>query len=171
MSGAAFEVIIHTDGACEKNPGPGGWAAVLTSGAHRKVISGGYRRTTNNRMELRAVIESLASLKGEGRRVKVVSDSRYVTDAVNKRWLSNWIRLGFRKTGGIRENADLWIELQALIVRHAVKFEWIRGHNAHAENEECDRLAVAARGAKDLAVDAPFEDPARSHAALGLTLV
>lgn len=171
MSGPAFEVVIHTDGACEGNPGPGGWAAVLTSGVHRKVISGGYRRTTNNRMELRAVIEALASLKGEGRRVQVVSDSRYVTDAVNKRWLANWVRVGFRKTGGVRENADLWIELQALLKRHSVKFEWIRGHNAHAENEECDVLAVAARRGKELLVDTAFEDPAGSHAALGLTLV
>jgi len=171
MTASTFEVVIHTDGACEGNPGPGGWAAVLTSGAHRKVISGGYRRTTNNRMELRAVIESLASLKGDGRRVKVVSDSRYVTDAVNKRWLANWVRLNFRKTGGVRENADLWIELQALLRRHTVKFEWIRGHNAHAENEECDRLAVAARRAKELPADAAFENPSRAHAALGLTLV
>jgi ribonuclease HI len=171
MSGAAFEVVIYTDGACEGNPGPGGWAAVLTSGPHRKVISGGYRRTTNNRMELRAVIEGLASLKGEGRRVKVVSDSRYVTDAVNKRWLNNWIRLGFRKPGGVRENADLWLELHSLLKRHSVKFEWIRGHNAHAENEECDVLAVAARRGSGLLVDSALEDPARSHAALGLTLV
>ncbi|MGB8166346.1 MAG: ribonuclease HI [Chthoniobacteraceae bacterium] len=171
MSDSAFEVVIHTDGACEGNPGPGGWAAVLTSGAHRKVISGGYRRTTNNRMELRAVIEALAALKGESRRVKVVSDSRYVTDAVNKRWLANWVRVGFRKTGGVRENADLWIELHALLQRHSVKFEWIRGHNAHAANEECDLLAVAARRGKELLVDAAFENPASSHAALGLTLV
>lgn len=171
MSAASFEVVIHTDGACEGNPGPGGWAAVLTSGVHRKVISGGNRRTTNNRMELRAVIEALATLKGENRRVKIVSDSRYVTDAVNKRWLANWVRLGFRKTGGVRENADLWIELQALLKRHSVKFEWIRGHNAHPENEECDRLAVAARRVKELPVDAAFENPAGAHAALGLTLV
>jgi ribonuclease HI len=171
MGGPAFDVVIYTDGACEKNPGPGGWAAVLTSGTHRKVISGGYRRTTNNRMELRAVIESLAALKREGRRVKVVSDSRYVTDAVNKGWLANWARRGFRKADGVRENVDLWIELQALLQRHAVKFEWIRGHSAHPENEECDGLAVAARRAKELAVDAAFEDPAAAHAALGLTII
>ena len=171
MSSPTFDAVIHTDGACEGNPGPGGWAAVLTSGPHRKVISGGYRRTTNNRMELRAVIAGLAALKGEGRRVKVVSDSRYVTDAVNKRWLSKWVRVGFRKMGGVRENADLWIELHALLARHSVTFEWIRGHAAHEQNEECDRLAVAARGAKGLLVDDAFENPAGSHAALGLTLV
>ena len=171
MSKTVFDAVIYTDGACEGNPGRGGWAAILTSGAHRKVISGGYRRTTNNRMELRAVIESLASLKGDGRRVKVVSDSRYVTDAVNKRWLANWVRKGFQKPGGVRENADLWIELQALLKRHAVTLEWVRGHAAHAENEECDQLAVAARLAKDLPVDAAYENPAGSHAALGLTLV
>ncbi len=171
MSKTDFDAVIYTDGACEGNPGRGGWAAILTSGAHRKVISGGYRRTTNNRMELRAVIESLASLKGSGRRVKVVSDSRYVTDAVNKRWLANWVRKGFQKPGGVRENADLWLELQALLKRHSVTLEWVRGHAAHAENEECDRLAVAARQAKDLPVDAAYENPAGSHAALGLSLM
>jgi ribonuclease HI len=171
MDRAAFDAVIHTDGACEGNPGPGGWAAVLTSGPHRKVISGGYRRTTNNRMELRAAIEGLAALKGNGRRVKVVSDSRYVTDAVNKRWLANWVRKGFRKPDGVRENADLWIELHALLKRHAVHFEWVRGHSAHAENEECDRLAVTARRAGGLSVDAAFENPAEAHRTLGLTLV
>lgn len=171
MSKTDFDAVIYTDGACEGNPGRGGWAAILTSGAHRKVIAGGYRRTTNNRMELRAVIESLASLKGDGRRVKVVSDSRYVTDAVNKRWLANWVRKGFQKPGGVRENADLWLELQALLKRHSVTLEWVRGHAAHAENEECDRLAVAARKAKDLPVDAAYENPAGSHAALGLSLM
>lgn len=171
MSNPIFDAVIYTDGACEGNPGRGGWAAILTSGAHRKVISGGYRRTTNNRMELRAVIESLASLKGDGRRVKIVSDSRYVTDAVNKRWLANWVRKGFQKPGGVRENADLWIELHGLLKRHTVTFEWVRGHATHVENEECDRLAVAARQAAELLVDSAYENPAGSHAALGLTLV
>jgi ribonuclease HI len=171
VSKAPFEAVIYTDGACEGNPGPGGWAAILTSGTRRKVLSGGFRRTTNNRMELCAVIESLDSLKGEGRRVKVVSDSRYVTDAVNKRWLANWVRKGFQKPGGVRENADLWIALQALLKRHAVTFEWVRGHAAHAENEECDVLAVKARRAKDLPADAGFENPRATHARLGLTLV
>ncbi len=166
-----MEVVIHTDGACEGNPGRGGWAAVLTSGAHRKVISGGVRRTTNNRMELRAVIEALTSLKQDGQKVKVVSDSLYVTNSVNKRWLANWVRQGFRKADGVRENADLWIALHALLRRHTVKFHWIKGHAAHAENEACDRLAVAARLAQGLPADEYFENPSASHSVLGITLL
>ena len=166
-----MEVVIHTDGACEGNPGPGGWAAVLTCGTHRKVLSGGVRRTTNNRMELRAVVEALASLKEDGHTVKVISDSLYVTNSVSKRWLHNWVRQGFRKADGIRENADLWLALHALLQRHKVKFQWIKGHAAHKENEACDRLAVAARLVKGLPADVAFEDPSASHKALGLSLL
>ncbi len=166
-----MDVIIHTDGACEGNPGRGGWAAVLTCGTHRKTISGGVRRTTNNRMELRAVIEALSSLKQDGQKVKVLSDSLYVTNSVNKRWLANWVRQGFRKADGVRENADLWLALHSLLQRHTVKFQWIKGHSAHKENEACDQLAVAARLVKGLPADDHFENPAASHTALGLMLV
>jgi len=152
-----LEAIIYTDGACEANPGPGGWAAILTAAKHRKVISGGFRRTTNNRMELRAVIEALRVLKGKDRRVRVVSDSRYITEAVNRGWLAGWAAKGFRKGGGTRENTDLWVELRGLLALHAVEFEWTKGHAEHPENEECDRLAVAARKQKDLPLDLYYE--------------
>lgn len=119
----ASEVTIFTDGACETNPGPGGWAAILTSGAHRKSISGGVRRTTNNRMELRAVIEALKALKKDRLRVKVVTDSQYVAQAVMEGWLEKWAAKGFRKGDGFRENTDLWIDLRGLLARHTVGFE------------------------------------------------
>jgi len=165
------EIIIYTDGACETNPGPGGWAAILTSGAHRKSISGGSRHTTNNRMELRAVIEAQKALKKAGRRVKVITDSQYVARAVTERWIEKWAAKGFRKADGFRENTDLWIELRTLLARHTVQFEWIRGHAGHEENEACDVMAVAARRQKDLAPDEGFEDPERARMALGLTLL
>lgn len=164
-------MAIYTDGACELNPGPGGWAALLVGEGERRALSGGYRRTTNNRMELVAVIEGLRALEGGRREVRVVSDSKYVTEAVNRGWLDGWARDGFRKSKGTRENADLWIQLRELLQRHAVTFEWIKGHAAHPENEECDRLAVAARRRPDLPADGAFEDPAAANQALGLTLL
>lgn len=165
------EITIFTDGACETNPGPGGWAAILMAGAHRKLISGGARRTTNNRMELRGVIEGLKALKRENQRVKIFTDSQYVSRAVTERWLEKWAAQGFKKGGGLRENTDLWLELRALLARHTVQFEWIRGHDGHAENEACDGLAVAARRQPDLGADEGYEDPARIRASLGLTLI
>lgn len=168
---APSDIIIFTDGACETNPGPGGWAAILAAGAHRKSISGGVRHTTNNRMELRAAIEALKALKKDGQRVKIVTDSQYVAHAVTEGWLNKWAAKGFKKSDGFRENTDLWIELRALLNRHTVQFEWIRGHAGHAENEACDVMAVAARRAKDLAADEGFEDPEKVRTRLGLTLL
>jgi ribonuclease HI len=168
---ASSEVIIFTDGACETNPGPGGWAAILTAGAHRKSISGGVRHTTNNRMELRAAIEGLKALKREGQRVKIVTDSQYVSQAVTEHWLEKWAAKGFKKGDGFRENTDLWVELRALLTKHTVQFEWIRGHAGHNENEACDLMAVAARRQKDLAPDEGFEDPEKVRTLLGLTLL
>ncbi|HVU33580.1 MAG TPA: ribonuclease HI [Opitutaceae bacterium] len=165
------DIIFYTDGACETNPGPGGWAAILTSGKHRKEISGGARHTTNNRMELRAVIEALQTLKKPGSTVKVVTDSQYVAAAVTERWIEKWAAKGFRKGDGFRENADLWIELRGLLARHDVTFEWIRGHAGHPENEACDVMAVAARRQKELAPDEGFENPEKARVALGLSLL
>lgn len=167
---AASEITIFTDGACDPNPGLGGWAAILTSGTHRKAISGGCRRTTNNRMELRAVIEGLKALKKDGRRVTIVTDSQYVARAVTQRWLEGWAAKGFKKADGFRENTDLWVELRGLLKRHTVRFEWIRGHAGHPENEACDVMAVAARARQGLAADEGYEDPEKARAALGLTL-
>ena len=171
MNDSKFEVQIYTDGACEMNPGPGGWATLLVGDSQRRALSGGFRRTTNNRMELMAVIEGLRVLKGGPRRVQVVSDSKYVTEAVNRGWLDGWAKAGFRKSKGTRENADLWIQLLVLLGLHEVAFEWVKGHAAHPENEECDRLAVAARQAPDLPADAGHEDPAVTNTQLGLTLL
>lgn len=153
------EITIFTDGACETNPGPGGWAATLVWGSRRKSISGGVRRTTNNRMELCAVIEALKALKYQHQLVKVVTDSQYVARAVNDRWLEKWAAQKFMKGDGLRENTDLWVELRALLMLHTVTFEWIRGHAGHPENEVCDRLAVAARRQPNLAADDGYENP------------
>jgi ribonuclease HI len=171
MNDPISAVRLYTDGACEVNPGPGGWAALLVDGGVRRALSGGCRRTTNNRMELLAVIEGLRAVPAGAGRVQVVSDSKYVTEAVNQGWLDGWARNDFRKSKGTRENADLWIQLRELLGSHAVTFEWVKGHAAHPENEECDRMAVAARQRPDLPADTGFEDPGATNARLGLTLL
>ena len=137
------QVTIFTDGACSGNPGPGGWCAILRAGPHEKVLSGSDPETTNNRMELTAVIEGLAALKRPCR-VQVVSDSKYVCDAVNERWLPAWKRKGWKKSDGKPVlNPELWQRLDALLASHKVAFTWIKGHAGHPENERCDAAAVA----------------------------
>ncbi len=133
------QVDLFTDGAAKGNPGPGGYGAILRSGAHEKELSGGFYHTTNNRMELMAVIVGIEALKS-GCSVRVVSDSKYVVDAFNARWIEGWKRRGWAKV----KNPDLWKRLLKAMEPHQVKFEWIKGHNDHPENERCDRLAVAA---------------------------
>ena len=150
---------IYADGACEGNPGRGGWAAIVQCPAARFTLSGGVRRTTNNRMELQAVIAALRSLGLTRFAVTIVSDSRYVVDAIDQGWLNRWVRAGFVKPNGERrDNADLWSELHQLLPRHAVRMTWIRGHAGHPENEECDRQAVSARGQANLPPDAGYEE-------------
>lgn len=148
-----MHITIYTDGAASGNPGPGGYGAVLESGKHRKELWGGYRRTTNNRMELLAVIAALEALKGEGHEVTVVSDSKYVVDAVRQGWLWDWEKKGFAK----KKNPDLWRRFLKSYRKHHVQFEWIRGHAGHPQNELCDRLAVAAREQPGLPADEEFE--------------
>lgn len=148
-----MKITIHTDGAASGNPGPGGYGAVLESGKHRKELWGGYRLTTNNRMELLAVIAALEALKNPGMDVTVVSDSKYVVDAVEKGWLFGWEKKGFAK----KKNPDLWRRFLQAYRKHKVKFEWIRGHDGHPLNELCDHLAVAARSQSQLAVDEGYE--------------
>lgn len=133
------QVDLFTDGAAKGNPGPGGYGAILRSGAHEKELSGGFYHTTNNRMELMAVIVGIEALKS-GCSVRVVSDSKYVVDAFNARWIDGWKRRGWAKV----KNPDLWKRLLKAMEPHQVRFEWIKGHNEHPENERCDRLAVAA---------------------------
>lgn len=148
-----MKVTIHTDGAASGNPGPGGYGVVMESGAHRKELWGGYRRTTNNRMELMAVIVALEALKRPGLDVTIVSDSKYVVDAVEKGWVLDWERKGFAK----KKNPDLWRRFLKVYRQHNVSFRWIRGHNGHPLNELCDRLAVAASQQSSLEVDEEYE--------------
>ncbi|MBQ1950482.1 MAG: ribonuclease HI [Clostridia bacterium] len=136
-------VEIFTDGACSGNPGKGGWGAVLRYAGHERELCGGEADTTNNRMELTAVIAALSALK-EPCRVRLTSDSRYVTDAVTKKWVYNWKENGWRKADKKPAlNSDLWEQLLPLLDKHEVEFVWVKGHDGHPENERCDRLAVA----------------------------
>ena len=147
---------IHTDGACLGNPGPGGYGVVLRYGDARRELSGGYRRTTNNRMELMAVIKALAVLK-EPCQVVLHSDSRYVVDAMEKGWAKKWQANGWRRNKReLAVNPDLWEALLELCGQHRVEFRWVRGHSGNAENERCDRLAVAAARQADLPEDAGY---------------
>lgn len=150
-----MRVTIYTDGAASGNPGPGGYGVVLESSAgHRKELSGGFRRTTNNRMELLAVIKGLRELKSNDIQVVVVSDSKYVVDAVNKGWLENWIKKGFKD----KKNPDLWRDMIPLLRRYKPIFQWVKGHNNHPQNERCDALAVIESKKKDLPPDVGYEN-------------
>ncbi|MDR0906184.1 MAG: ribonuclease HI [Oscillospiraceae bacterium] len=135
-------VIIYTDGACSGNPGPGGWGAVLLYGEKRREMSGGAPQTTNNRMELTGVIEALSVLT-EPCEVTLYSDSKYVTDAINKRWLDSWVRKNWRKADGPVKNPELWQRLLPLLEMHRVSFVWVKGHAENENNNRCDELAVA----------------------------
>lgn len=136
------EVKIYTDGACSGNPGPGGYGCVLIYKGKEKRISGGERETTNNRMELTAVIEALSALK-EPCRVTLISDSRYVVDAIEKGWLDSWRQNGWKKADKKAAlNVDLWEKLLPLLDTHKVTFDWVKGHDGDEYNEICDRLAV-----------------------------
>ena len=138
-------VEIYTDGACSGNPGPGGWGAVLLYGAHKLELSGGEKETTNNRMELTAVIEALRRLK-EPCSVELYSDSKYVIDALDKGWVYGWKKKGWIKSDKKPAlNVDLWEQLLPLLEIHDVTFNWVKGHAGHPENERCDRLAVEQR--------------------------
>jgi len=137
------KILLYTDGACSGNPGPGGWGAVMRFGEHERELSGGEEHTTNNRMELTAVIKGLAALK-EPCEVIVTSDSKYVVDGIEKGWARSWKRNGWKKADKKPAlNSDLWEELLSLLDIHKVKFSWIKGHAGHPENERCDELAVA----------------------------
>ncbi len=146
----AYKVTIYTDGAARGNPGPGGYGVVLISGKHRLQKSEGYSLTTNNRMELMAVIAGLEALKKPGSDVTVYTDSRYVADAVEKGWVFQWESKFFKK----KKNSDLWMRFLKVYRNHKVRFIWIKGHSSNKENELCDSMAVEASGQKDL-----LEDP------------
>lgn len=146
-------VNIYTDGAASGNPGPGGYGVVMESKGLRKEFSGGFRRTTNNRMELLATIIGLRALKRPGLEVHIYSDSKYVVDSVTKGWVFNWVKKGFKD----KKNPDLWKEFLEVYQIHKPTLHWIKGHNNHPQNERCDALAVAAYKAGNLKIDKGFE--------------
>ncbi|HER08482.1 MAG TPA: ribonuclease HI [Bacteroides sp.] len=146
------EIVIYTDGAARGNPGPGGLGVVMIYGNHRKEIAEGYRHTTNNRMELLAVIRALESLKRKDLKVKVHTDSRYVSEAVNRGWVFNWETKKFKN----KKNADLWKRFLELYRFYSVSFVWVKGHATIPENERCDRLAVEASYGTDLKEDTEY---------------
>lgn len=150
----ATKITMYTDGAASGNPGPGGYGVVLISGNHRKDLSEGYRMTTNNRMELLAVIVGLEALKTPGCEVTIYSDSKYVIDAVEKGWLQNWVKTSFKK----KKNADLWKRFLLVYKKHKVVFSWVKGHAGNPGNERCDYLAVEASKKNILQIDQAYEN-------------
>lgn len=157
------EIIIYTDGAAAGNPGPGGYGVILISGRHRLEKSEGYKLTTNNRMELMAVIDGLESLKRPGSNVIVYTDSKYVSDAVEKGWLFQWESKAFKK----KKNQDLWIRFLKSYRKHHVRFHWIKGHSSNPENEKCDQMAVEASKRADLFEDAGYSAEAGGDLSFG----
>ena len=148
-----MQIIIHTDGAAQGNPGKGGYGVVMQAGKHYKELSEGYRMTTNNRMELRAVIVGLESIKIEKAQVLIVSDSKYVVDAVEKQWVFAWEKKKFAK----KKNPDLWERFLSIYRKHDVRLKWIKGHAGHPLNERCDQLAVEAANGGYLLIDTYYE--------------
>ncbi|MCD6543110.1 MAG: ribonuclease HI [Flavobacteriaceae bacterium] len=150
-----MDVHIYTDGACGGNPGKGGYGIVMewVGRPYKKEFLQGYRKTTNNRMELLAVIVALEQLKMDGLEILIISDSKYVIDSVVKGWVYNWVKKGFKD----KKNPDLWKRFLKVYKKHHVKFEWVKGHSNHPQNERCDRLAVTASKKNDLLIDEGYE--------------
>jgi len=153
-----MQIVIHTDGAAQGNPGKGGYGVVMQAGKHYKELSEGYRMTTNNRMELLAVIVGLERIKIEKAQVLIVSDSKYVVDAVEKQWVFAWEKKKFAK----KKNPDLWERFLRIYRKHDVRLKWIKGHAGHPLNERCDQLAVEAANGVDLLVDTYYEQQVSS---------
>ena len=150
----SYPLHIYTDGAARGNPGRGGYGVVLLWGQKRKEISAGYRLTTNNRMELLAVIVALQSLKKQDIPITIYTDSKYIVDSVQKKWLNTWIKTGFK---GGKKNKDLWLEYFELSQQFTIKFEWVKGHADNPMNNRCDELATAAADGSDLLIDHFYE--------------
>jgi len=147
-------INIYTDGAAKGNPGPGGYGVILEYKGHVKELSSGFRLTTNNRMELLAVIIGLESIKEPKQHIMVFSDSKYVVDAVNQGWVFDWERKKYKK----RKNSDLWQRFLLIYRQHKVFFTWIKGHAGHAKNERCDQLAVDSANSNNLVIDSGYEN-------------
>ena len=151
-----MKIVMYTDGAAKGNPGRGGYGTVLMYGEHRKELSEGFRKTTNNRMELLAVIKGREALKKNDLEVLIYSDSKYVVDSVEKGWIWNWQKKGFKD----KKNVDLWRQFIPLYKRQRIRFQWVKGHAGIPENERCDQLAVASAEGFDLKVDVAYENGA-----------
>lgn len=154
-----MKINLYTDGSAKGNPGKGGYGIVLIAGKHYKEISQGFRYTTNNRMELLAVIVGLEHLKSNKSDVVVYSDSKYVVDSVEKKWVFQWQKKGFKG----KKNVDLWKRFLLIYPKHNVSFQWVKGHAGHPENEKCDQLAVEASDFKELLVDKGYEQSIDSN--------
>ena len=152
-------IEIFTDGSARGNPGPGGYGVLLRFNDQLKELNGGFRRTTNNRMELLALIIGLESLKTNKLPVRVYSDSKYVIDAITKKWVHGWVKKGFKG----KKNKDLWLRYLNLEKQFHLEFVWVKGHNGHPENERCDVLAVAAATGSNLQTDTFFEEEERNQ--------
>ena len=150
---------MYTDGAAKGNPGPGGYGVVLISGPHRKELSGGFKRTTNNRMELLAVIEGIKQIKKNNSHITIYSDSKYVVDAIEKKWIFGWQKINFKG----KKNSDLWKQFLQLYPLHTIKVIWVPGHANITENERCDRLAVAASELPQLPDDVGYMESLKAE--------
>lgn len=146
-------ITIYTDGASRGNPGPGGYGAILLWKAHRRELSAGYRLTTNNRMELMAIIAALEALKKDGQRITIFSDSQYVVNAVEKKWVYGWVKKGFKD----KKNKDLWLRFLDLYKKHNINLVWVKGHADNPLNNRCDELATHAADGSHLLTDIIFE--------------
>jgi ribonuclease HI len=149
------EVTMYTDGSSRGNPGPGGYGVILMSGKHSRELSKGYQLTTNNRMELMAVIAGLEALKKTGLKITVYTDSQYLVKAIEEKWLDKWIKTNFK---GGKKNSDLWIRYHRLSRQHHIRFKWVRGHADNPLNNRCDELATAAADGRHLLLDKGYED-------------
>ncbi|HTF02791.1 MAG TPA: ribonuclease HI [Bacteroidia bacterium] len=147
-------IIIYTDGSSRGNPGPGGYGIVFLMGNKMKEMSEGFRLTTNNRMELMSVIVALETLKGEGHDVTIISDSKYVVESINQKWVWGWAQKNFKG----KKNRDLWERFLDIYPKHKLKMQWVKGHADNPFNERCDVLAVSAALGKDLQIDQEYED-------------
>lgn len=147
------QITIYTDGASRGNPGPGGYGAILLWRGHRRELSAGYRLTTNNRMELMAVIVALEALKKQGQRITIFTDSQYIVNAVEKKWVFGWVKKDFKD----KKNKDLWIRFLQAYHKHEIRFQWVKGHASNPLNNRCDELATRAADGTHLLVDAVFE--------------
>ncbi len=149
-----MEITVYTDGASRGNPGPGGYGAILLYGNKRKELSAGYRKTTNNRMELMGVIAALEAMKKKGLHITLYTDSQYIVKALNEGWLKKWIATNF---AGGKKNKDLWLRFHALYQQHQIRFVWVKGHANNPFNNRCDELATAAADGSGLLVDEGYE--------------